>query len=114
MKATAIFFFFLMLLFGPSVIYGQKLSASKHKVVICAIKGTTSKPDTIELNSANGSIIIDDFSIMGAEANFFSVISVKPTQVQAGKPEKIIVNFHPDVNFIGIARATLQVKGTDL
>jgi hypothetical protein len=114
MKATAIFFLFLTLSFVSSVNYGQKLSASKHEVVISAVRGTTGKPDTVELNSGNGSRKIGDVSIIGAQANFFSIMSTKPKQILARKSERIIINFHPDVNFLGIARATLQVKGTDL
>jgi hypothetical protein len=114
MKAIASFFLFPTLLLVSSVIYGQKLSASKHEVVFSAIKGTTSKPDTVELNSVTGTRKIGDLSITGAQSNFFSIKSAKPKQILAGKPEKIIITFQPDVNFLGIARATLQIKGTDL
>lgn len=94
--------------------YSQNISASKLKVVISAIKGTIGKPDTIELKAINGSRKIGALSITGAQANFFSIISAKPKQILKGKPEKIIITFHPSVNFIGIARATLQIKGADL
>ena len=111
---TTIIFLSLALLCVPLVTCGQKLSASKLKVVISAIKGTMGKPDTIELKAANGSRKIGDLSITGEQGSFFRIISAKPKQVLEGKPEKIIISFHPDVNFIGIARATLQIKGTDL
>jgi hypothetical protein len=114
MRICNIFFLILTLLAVPSVIRGQNLSASKLKVIISAIKGTVGKPDTIKLNSANGSKKIDDLSIIGMHANFFSIISTKPKHIQPGKPEKIIVKFQPDANFTGIARATLHIKGTDL
>jgi hypothetical protein len=113
MRPTAICFL-LLTFFVPFLIYGQDLSANKLKVVMSAIKGTIGKPDTVEVRTLKGSRKIGDVTITGGQAKFFTVVSVIPKQVQAGKSEKIIINFKPDVNFLGVARATLQIKGTDL
>lgn len=92
----------------------QKLSSSKQNVIISAIRGTMGKPDTLELVSEKGSIKTGDVRLTGDQANFFSIISPKPKQVNEGKAEHLVIAFQPDVNFTGVARAVLELKAAQL
>lgn len=102
-----------LLIFSASV-SAQKLVSSKQNVVISAIKGTPGKTDTIALTSVKGTFKLGEIRITGDQANFFNIISDKPRQVSAGQTEKIIIGFQPDINFIGIAHAVLDLKGAQL
>jgi hypothetical protein len=92
----------------------QRLVSNKYNVIISAIKGTAGKADTVSLSSVKENIRVREFRITGEQASFFSIISVKPKQVNKGKVEKIVTNFQPDINFLGIARAVLEVRGAQL
>jgi hypothetical protein len=114
MRVTPIIFllFTLVLVFPET--YGQKLIASKHNVIISAVKGASGRPDTVKLNCVGGRCKVGEARIMGLQSNFFSLVSPKPKEILEDKPQNIIITFHPDVNFTGVARATLQIKGSGL
>ncbi|HYC84004.1 MAG TPA: DUF1080 domain-containing protein [Chryseosolibacter sp.] len=111
MKVTPIVFLLPALILGVPMTYGQKLTANKSTAVFSAVNGTAGRSDTVELNSVNGRNKVPDLNITGSHAKFFGIVSEKPKEILEGKPEKIVINFRPEVNFVGIARATLQVKG---
>jgi hypothetical protein len=114
MKTTPRIVFVSILLILTTSVSAQELIANKYNVIISAIKGTSGKTDTVTLRSAKDNINLGEFRIKGDQASFFSIASVKPRQLIKGKPEKIAINFQPDRNFIGIARAVLEVRAAQL
>jgi hypothetical protein len=102
----------LILLFFivPQVIYSQDIRANKQAIIISSIKGTSGKPDTLELISNKGRVNLGDIIITGEHAKFFSIVSASPKFVDEVSGKKVIIAFRPDENFTGIARATLQLK----
>jgi len=89
----------------------QKISSSGDQLVFSAIKGKESKPDSIQLSSQKGTVSIGSFEIAGSEAKYFKIVSPKPKHVDPNHPVSVVIGFIPDENFIGIARATLTIKG---
>jgi hypothetical protein len=101
--------FITLLLLLSSPLAGQTLVSNKQNVALSAIKGTDSKPDTIELRSKKGTVTINDIKITGENSTFFK-ITAKPKNVAADKAENLVIVFHPREDFIGIANATLTIK----
>jgi hypothetical protein len=102
-----------VLLFIPTFRSSLAQRLSKTDVVLSAIKGNESRPDTIMVLS-DKNLRIKSVSIVGTYKEFFKVISRKPTQVKVKRPEVIVVVFEPSVEFTGIAHAVLQIGGTNL
>jgi hypothetical protein len=98
----------------PTSLLGQSLVSDQYNVIISAIRGTAGKADTVSLSATKENIRVGEFRITGEHASFFRIISAKPTQVKKGEVEKIAINFQPDTNFLGIARAVLEVRGAQL
>jgi hypothetical protein len=91
----------------------QKVIANKNLVALSAIKGTAGKSDTVSLTSKEN-VRMGELRIKGEHAKFFTVTSTKPRQLTKGKTEKIVIGFQPDANFVGIARAVLEVDDAQL
>jgi hypothetical protein len=107
--------FLLSFLFTTSTtVSAQKIQSSKQSLIFSAIKGTTSKPDTLELKSLKGNVEVGEIKITGEQATFFKTITPKPKNLTNGKTEDIVLVFQPGENFIGIARATLELKKVDI
>ena len=87
----------------------QAQRLSKTNVVLSAIKGEESRPDTLKILS-DKKFRIKNLSIIGTHKDFFKVVSPEPTQMS----EVIVIVFQPSSEFIGIARATLQIGGPKL
>ncbi len=82
-------------------------------MIFSAIKGKSSKPDSIQLIAVKGSISLGEFSIAGDQAKYFRIISPKPKKISSKAATTIALIFEPDESFIGIARASLALKGLD-
>lgn len=89
------------------------LNVSQQELIFSAIKGTTGRTDTLVL-SAQRTVKIKDIVISGTGAGYFKLVSPKPSQVVLGKNEKIVFSFTPAADFIGLAEATLMLKGPNL
>ncbi len=113
LKSTTLLLLVFTFSLGNS--YGQKtiLKANKDVISLSAIKGTTSRLDTLTL-SADKNVKITDIKITGGQASYFRMVSAKPKKVSNGEPVDITFIFGPPADFVGIAKATLQIKGTDL
>ena len=104
---------FLFLFSLGSQLFAQKITTTKSVVILSAIKGSPSKADTIKLSSTEN-IKIGTLKISGDQAGFFKIISPALKQVNEGKPEIIILTFEPPETFIGIAKATLEIKSQNI
>lgn len=104
------FFLFGLLLITSSALFGQKAHSNKQNIILSAIKGTKSKPDTLELTSRKGNVRIGEMKITGEQSKFFKIVSAKPNHLSEENAEKVVLVFQPDENFIGIARGVLEVK----
>jgi len=100
---------FVFATFLNNSLLAQKIAESKSSMVLSAIKGSASKPDSIELSSTKN-ITLGDFKIKGEQAAFFKVVPPKIKQITIGKPVTIVVVFTPSEMFTGIGRATLEIK----
>jgi len=106
---------FLMCLLFADWSYAQKsISLDKTNLALSAIKGTGSKPDTLVLSTSGATVRITDIRITGADAAFFKIQSEKPKQVSSARSETVVVQFMPAPRYIGVAKATLEIKGPDL
>jgi hypothetical protein len=94
--------------------FSQKnvIKTNKGVISLSAIKGTISKVDTVELSSEK-KFKIASITITGSQAPYFKVLSSNPSRTPATSV-KIAFVFQPPVNFVGVAQATVQFKGTDL
>jgi hypothetical protein len=95
-------------------VFSQKYSVKTNTNVISlsAIKGTTSKVDTVELSSEK-KFKIAGIKITGTQAPYFEVLSVNPPRTPTTSA-KVVFIFQPPANFVGVAQATVQFQGTDL
>jgi hypothetical protein len=105
-----ILFFLISTVFYVLVnrVLAQSVQTNKQSIIVSAIKGTASKPDTIALRSMGENAKVD-IRITGEHAAFFKV-AVKPKAVSSSKAENLVIIFHPDEKFIGIAEALLEIK----
>jgi hypothetical protein len=87
----------------------QRIQASAPQVILSAIKGTSSSPDTIQL-AANFSTTIGKVKVVGEHASYFTAASLgfKSTP---DKPAMLAILFKPDANFVGIAQAQIEIRG---
>jgi hypothetical protein len=109
------FLLFTVCLVITNIVYAQKnTNISKTDITLSAIKGTSSKPDTVVLSTSQGTIRIRDIKITGPDATFFKILSGKPKQVLSTHAEKIVIQFAPVSHYTGIAKATLEIDGTQL
>lgn len=115
MKLTTFFkphYLCVVLLFQLNIsLKAQDLTTNKSNMIFSAIKGNASKPDTLLLANVKNSRKVAKPVIQGKHAAYFKVVSSLPTQMEQDKSAKIALIFKPDVDFIGIATATLQVAG---
>lgn len=102
----------LVLLLISSCLVAQSLQANKDRVVLSAIKGTDSKPDTIKLGTVAKRIGID-VRITGEHADFFKIVT-SPKIIFSGRAENLIVVFHPDEEFVGLAQAVIEIRKHNL
>jgi hypothetical protein len=103
---------FLFLLLAANAFSQKILRTNRQSMAFSAIKGTTSKPDSIILE-ADKLVKIKEIKIAGAGAQYFKIISPKPTQVATGKAEKVVIAFEPAPDLTGLTRATLEINGKD-
>ncbi len=107
-KTRLNYLFLLPCLFFVVQASGQSLSvAKKQGVVFSAIKGTTSKPDTLTLATKNGVIKANGVKLDGAGKAHFKILSVS-----GGKNQKVVIAFSPSPDSVGIIRAALLIRGT--
>jgi Domain of Unknown Function (DUF1080) len=90
---------FITGIFFSTTVYvnAQKTAVIKTTAVFSAIKGTVSKPDSILLP-----VTANTFKLVIGDTAFFKIILYKK--------EKLLLLFKPAMEFVGIARALLQVK----
>jgi hypothetical protein len=93
--------FFFAIFTGMSVC-GQNPHASKTEVILSAVKGSSSKPDTIQLHPVR---TVKDVKISGDHKHFFTWHV--PASSSENKPALVVV-FSPPASFTGIARAVLS------
>jgi hypothetical protein len=101
------------LLFAGLACAQKNISISKMNITLSAIKGMSSRPDTLILSSP-GAVRITDIKITGKDAPFFKILSAKPKQVSGRQMERIVVQFIPSSQYTGIAKAALEIKGPGL
>jgi len=89
------FLFILSILFYKNELYSQT-----KELVLSAIKGKTSRPDTLKIS---GNLIPSEIQISGERADFFKVELVH-------QKENALITFQPSGDFTGIAKATLKIK----
>lgn len=89
------FLFILSILFYKNELYSQT-----KELVLSAIKGKTSRPDTLKIPV---NLILTEIQILGEQADFFKVELVH-------QKENALITFQPSGDFIGIAKATLKIK----
>ncbi len=87
----------------------QQISLAKSEAIFSAIKGQTSRPDSIQVLSVKGTVNIGPFKMSGDQAAYFKIISY-PKKLTENKPENIVIVFEPAATFTGIARATATFK----
>jgi hypothetical protein len=102
--------FIVLLAAGELMAQKQTWSLNKNELVFSAIKGTTSKPDSIVLSS-NQAVKIKNVKITGDDARQFRINSSLAAQAN---PAVIVVLFEPAKEFIGVALATLIVGTPEL
>jgi hypothetical protein len=106
MRATCVFI--LVIICGQ--LSGQAIDSNKKEMIFSAIKGRESKTDTIQLSASKGNIKVKVLGIKGEHAAFFKITSPKVQLIASNKPEPLTVVFTPAENFIGVARAVLQIN----
>lgn len=105
-----IFILFLCLCISTAL-FSQKASISKSEMIFSAIKGSVGKPDTVHLLSKKDIRNMGAINIRGEHSGFFKLTSQKPKRLLANTPEMIVVAFEPASDFIGVAHASLEMKG---
>jgi hypothetical protein len=102
----------LVLLIASQILVAQSLQANKDRVVLSAIKGADSKPDTIKLTPVvkKMSVIV---RITGEHADFFKIVT-SPKITFSGSAENLVVVFHPDESFLGLAQAVIEIRKHNL
>jgi hypothetical protein len=97
--------------FSIGILYGQKnpIAADKNSISLSAIKGTSSRVDTLTL-SAHADVKIRDIKITGAQSAYFRIVSAKPPLISTKQPAKIALVFEPPSEFIGLAQAKVQIN----
>jgi hypothetical protein len=96
----------LLMLFVSSSLIGQDNLKIKREMIFSAIKGTASKPDTTWIPSVK----LGKITISGDDASFFKVVTPTSKQKPARKTNAIVTVFEPPETFVGIAKATLNIK----
>jgi len=106
MKITRLFFVAVIFYCAgmPGVAAQAVAKIEKQQLVFSAIKGSASKPDTLQLPAQIG---FSNVKWISGDSASFSIASLATT---AGKNKKYILLFKPSQDFTGIARATLQVN----
>ncbi|WP_276373155.1 DUF1080 domain-containing protein [Chryseolinea sp. H1M3-3] len=104
-----IFIFFI----GISEAQERVISANKSLISLSAIKGTTSRCDTLILFS-NRDYNIRDIKIAGTHASYFRLTNKSFSKISVGKPAKIALVFEPPSNFTGIAEAFVKINSNTL
>lgn len=90
-------------------VVAQTIVPSTRDVIVSAIKGLASKPDTIWLSSSH-STVLGKARVKGDDAAFFSV-TASAEKISAGNSVAVVVIFEPSKEFTGIARAELVIRG---
>src|SRR5687767_800682 len=95
--------------------FSQKnvVKPNKDMISLSAIKGASSKVDTLELSAAKN-LKISSVKITGDQSSYFRIVSGNPGKISPDSPAKIAFIFEPPANFVGIAQAAVQFKGIDL
>ncbi|MCX2679783.1 DUF1080 domain-containing protein [Galbibacter sp. EGI 63066] len=109
-KTCKIVLTLLIVLSTCDILLSQNLATDKYEVVLSAIKGSASRPDTLLLTSEKGKVGISSLQIKSDKDNFFRILSNKPQQVTAGKTEAVVIVFEPSEHFIGRAGAVLEIE----
>jgi 3-keto-disaccharide hydrolase len=89
-------------------IRAQRIHVDKSSIVLSAIKGTSSKPDTLALSIEKGAVSISA-RITGEKSSYFKLIYF-PEKISESKNEHLVLTFEPPVDYEGIAQATLQIR----
>lgn len=85
------------------------LHFDKQELIFSAQKGTASKPDTLFLTLKAGEQKADGIKLTGEHAEYFKVASPQFLQIIGGDKEEVVLVFEPSADFVGIARAKVQV-----
>ena len=81
--------------------------------ILSAIKGEHSKLVKISFNNSDSELKIFSNAIEGENANFFKIESSLPDQINANQTIDILISFHPEESFTGIAYAEFIIKTSD-
>ncbi|MBC7889781.1 MAG: DUF1080 domain-containing protein [Ferruginibacter sp.] len=102
--------FIAFILFGGLVLANaQETSLITKTVTLSAIKGTMSKPATIVLPVKAGDAVMKNLRLNIGDTTSFKIRSFNSSGNNSGK---LILVFNPALDFIGIAKAKLQVKNS--
>lgn len=114
MHLNRFFLLILVTLFSTAPLTAQNVLVTKSEMVFSAIRGTTSKPDTVWITASNKKTETGNITIKGDQANYFRIITPKPGRLSPDQQEPIAVIFEPIEQFIGIARAMVHFENLDL
>jgi hypothetical protein len=81
--------------------------------ILSAIKGEQSKSVKIIFKNLDNELKVLSNAIDGKNANFFKIESILPDQINANQTIDILISFHPEESFIGIAYAEFIIKTSD-
>ncbi|MEO6454655.1 MAG: DUF1080 domain-containing protein [Ginsengibacter sp.] len=102
----------LSILFAVGTVTAQQnsLQVNRKEIIFSAVKGTESEPETIVLKKKRREKI--NLLITGEKSGSFKLDSSAPKQITGKKRINLSIVFAPENNFIGIAKAKLQVTGS--
>ncbi|HEX5168110.1 MAG TPA: DUF1080 domain-containing protein [Cyclobacteriaceae bacterium] len=103
-----------LLILIATVGIAQTKSVSKSSVILSAIKGMASRLDTTLIMAPNTKAKPQDIRLSGKDAGFFKVTLSAPNRSNKKDPLQLIVVFMPVETFVGLAKASVSLKGTDV
>jgi hypothetical protein len=109
------FFMVLMVTLGSAPLFAQEsiLTTNKRVISLSAIKGTTSRIDTLVI-TASKNLRITDIKIEGDQATYFRLLSPKAIKISPAAGTAVAFQFAPPAAFVGVARAKVLFRGIDL
>ena len=90
-----------------------KVSLDKEAVVLSSIKGAKSKVDTLKITNNSHTLNNLDVLIEGLQSDYFKILTVIPKKLDVNKTFSLLIEFQPDINFVGLANAQLVIKCKD-
>ena len=94
-------------LLASTIFCNYATAQTRKELIFSSVKVMASKPDTLTFENQESSAKKIKVKLKGADKSSFTIISVTKAE---GQTNKVVVSFNPSPDFIGIARAELQIK----